>query len=391
MSELEKLYAQYQPRRFYQGGLNDEANPTDLPVVSAPEPEPAQNVQQLAARYEPAQASTMWNDYMDARQRVKQENAALRQALERHMTEQPVDKSEMYFRLAAALAAPTKTQGISEPLSRAAEALAESRAGERKERQANMLKALEARQALAQLSEKEASDIGQLYNKYAQGNESLTTLSKNAIEAGLVRGTPEYQAFMKNGALQSGDLALQRIAIAQAGLQNAQTGLDLKLKQFEEQRKQNAKLTGPEVKLKEETENLISNADQALIDLNKAYKLNPNTFDTSVPDTVQRKALELSGSKDEKLKNTRLLENLLSEQALEKLRTTFGGNPTEGERGILLQLQGIGAKSKEERKDIIMHAYQALKDKKAMHIKRLNEINQGLYRTTTPSTPDLGE
>ena len=119
--------------------------------------------------------------------------------------------------------------------------------------------------------------------------------------------------------------------------------------------------------------------------------MNPNTFDTSVPDTVQRKALELSGSKDEKLKNTRLLENLLSEQALEKLRTTFGGNPTEGERGILLQLQGIGAKSKEERKDIIMHAYQALKDKKAMHIKRLNEINQGLYRTTTPSTPDLGE
>ena len=148
MSELEKLYAQYQPRRFYQGGLNDEANPTDLPVVSVPEPEPAQNVQQLAARYEPAQASAMWNDYMDARQRVKQENAALRQALERHMTDQPVDKSEMYFRLAAALAAPTKTQGIGEPLSRAAEALAESRAGERQQRQANMLKSLEARQAL---------------------------------------------------------------------------------------------------------------------------------------------------------------------------------------------------------------------------------------------------
>ena len=204
MSELEKLYAQYQPRRFYQGGLNDEPNPTDLPVVSAPEPEPAQNVQQLNAKYEPKQDLGMWNNYVDALQRSKQENAAFRQALERHMTEQPIDKSEMYFRLAAALAAPTKTQGFGEPLSRAAEALAESRAGEQKQRQANALKVLEGRQALAQLSEKEANDLGQLYNKYAQGNESLTTLSKNAIEAGYPRGSREYQAFIRNGALQQG-------------------------------------------------------------------------------------------------------------------------------------------------------------------------------------------
>ena len=92
---------------------------------------------------------------------------------------------------------------------------------------------------------------------------------------------------------------------------------------------------------------------------------------------------------DPKLLNTRTQENLLAKSAVNKLRVAFGGNPTEGERKILLDLEGIGAKSKEERKVIMQNAFTALQRARQNHAKRLNEINQGLYRNTTPAVGGL--
>ena len=268
MNELTRLFAQYAPRHFYLGGSTDEANPTDLPVVSAPEP--AQNIQQLAAQYEPTQiaaspeqSAAMWNQYMEARKRATAENDALRKALETHLTEQPVDKSEMYFRLAAALAAPTHTQGIGEPMARAAEALAESRAGERKERQANMLKALEARQALAQLSEKEATDIGQLYSKYAKSGQPLSEAGKAAYDAGLKPGTKEFIDFVNNYNLQKNQgsgPAWANVAINQQRLQN----------DLDKQRLSEEKDTRKQVDLASKDMQTLENATQKLEDLKKS-------------------------------------------------------------------------------------------------------------------------
>ena len=118
-----------------------------------------------------------------------------------------------------------------------------------------------------------------------------------------------------------------------------------------------AKLSPPELKLKAETEDLVASTDQALKNLKRAYALNPNTFDSSVIDAAQRKILEAAGSKDPKVLATRELENLLSKGAVEKLRASFGGNPTEGERKILLSLEGLESKSIEERKRIMLNAY----------------------------------
>lgn len=118
--------------------------------------------------------------------------------------------------------------------------------------------------------------------------------------------------------------------------------------------------------------------------LRQALRLNPNTFDTSAADRVQRFALEQAGSKDQILLNTQELDNLLGSQALEQLKATFGTAPTEGERAILLSLQGINAKSKEERAKIITNAYAALADKKARSRKRLDLILSGAYRDTKP-------
>jgi hypothetical protein len=150
------------------------------------------------------------------------------------------------------------------------------------------------------------------------------------------------------------------------------------------------RLTPKEVDLKTETENVISAADSGMRMLRRAYELNPNTFDTSLPDTLQRKALEAAGSKDPKLLRTRELENILGQQAITQLKTAFGGNPTEGERKILLDLQGLGAKSVQERSAILRNAFSALRSRREREQRRLSDITAGRYRETTPE-PAGGE
>jgi hypothetical protein len=82
--------------------------------------------------------------------------------------------------------------------------------------------------------------------------------------------------------------------------------------------------------------------------------------------------------------NTRIINNLLGSQGLAKLKATFGGAPTEGERAILMELEGIGSKTREERAAIIKRTYKVLQDRMAREQARLDQINSGAYRMTTP-------
>jgi hypothetical protein len=92
------------------------------------------------------------------------------------------------------------------------------------------------------------------------------------------------------------------------------------------------------------------------------------------------------GSDAPKVVNTRRIENLLGEQALGRLKTTFGAAPTEGERKILMDLQGIGAKSLEEREEIMLRLYDVLDQRRERELRRLQEITSGQYGVYQPET-----
>lgn len=273
MSMLEKLYEKYQPRQFYQGGPNDieeSANPTDLPVIPQarlnmrePMQQPAQDVQDLTQKYDSIDNNPMMQDYIAARKKAREENELLRQSLEKHLTGEPVDKSEMWFKLAAALASPTRVQGISEPMARVAQVLGEQKAEERAQRQANQLTALKARQTMAQLSGEEAKDIGELAAKYAKGNLPLSSAGKAAFDAGLKPGTPEYAAFVKNIASQAeqgSGPAWANVAINQQRLQN----------DIERQRLVQSKDEKKDISLASKDMQSLENAAQKLADLKTA-------------------------------------------------------------------------------------------------------------------------
>ena len=137
--------------------------------------------------------------------------------------------------------------------------------------------------------------------------------------------------------------------------------------------------------MKSDLEDQLASGQQSLEDLKQAYKLNTNSFEGGWLDKAQRAALEAAGSKDPKVVNTRVMENLLGAQGLAKLKATFGGAPTEGERAILMELEGIGAKTRKERSEIMMRAYTVLQDRVKREQKRLQQISTGRYRMTEPT------
>jgi hypothetical protein len=97
------------------------------------------------------------------------------------------------------------------------------------------------------------------------------------------------------------------------------------------------------------------------------------------------KVLEQTNPKDPRVLATREQRNLLGKGALSNLKAVFGGNPTEGERTALMELEGLDSKSKEERATIIRNTYKLVQMRRAREQKRLNDITAGLYRETTPS------
>jgi hypothetical protein len=231
----------------------------------------------------------------------------------------------------------------------------------------------------------------ELIKNYIESGKPQSAAGKQALDEGLVAGTPAYQkrvAEIGNANVEAKlaqiNSALSNVSTQAANLSVTQARLDLDREKLEQQKSQQAKLTGPEMKLKVDAEDTLAQTEQAMTNLKKAYALNPNTFDGSLLDVAQRKLYEQSGSKDPKVVATRELENLLKKASLSQLKATFPGAISNDERAALDAVQGLDAKSKTERSVIMKNAFTALKSVSERHRRRLSEINQGIYRDTAP-------
>lgn len=376
------------------------SKPTAQSLKNAP-------VEMLLDKYFPKE-SFYGDELARARDTSAAETKAFNKMLQDAIANQPENapsKAELYFRLASAFGAPTKTGAFMENVGNAANVLAENAKEGRVARQAQkalqlqlgiegqkirMAGAKDDLATLRSLAGEEMKDkrtvAVEMMKKYLGSGDPISTAGKQAKDEGLVPGTLEFQKRVAAIADVNIEKQMSSVTAALANMSLQQANLALGQNKFNFQQAQAARLSPSEMKLKEETETNIGSAEQALKDLKEAYTLNPNTFDTSLVDQAQLKLLEASGSKDPKVIATRTQANLLSKQGIAKLKSAFGGNPTEGERTAILALDGLDAKSKEERAKIMKNTYSALKAKRDRDQKRLNEVNQGLYRDTTPST-----
>jgi hypothetical protein len=373
--------------------------PPAAPVQAAPNP-----MQEILSRYA-APTNEYAEDLRAARAEASKETEAFNEMVKRSMeqkTEGP-SKAEMYFRLASAFGAPTKTGGFVESLGKANEVMGDYSKDTRVAAQADIARrqqlGMSAQQAkmlgakqdvdtlraltAEEMKDKRALGVKMLEQQIASG-KPMSDAGKIAQDAGLVPGTPAYVDFVKKHVqdkIESGDY----FKTIMVGI--AQQGADARDRAEGRRVEEGKKLTPSEVHLKTATEDMLASTDQAMANLDRAFRLNPNTFDSSLVDKAQRVILDQAGSKDPKVLATREQTNLLEKAALSQLKSTFPGAISNDERKVLMSVQGLDAKSREERALIMRQAYDTLKAIRARANKRLNEINQGLYRETTPRTP----
>lgn len=379
----------------------------DVPqAVGAMQPGGNQQLLSLLGRYFP-QGDEYGADLRAARETVSRESQAFQDLLKKAMEskgEAGPSKSEMYFRLAAAFGAPTRTGAFIESLGKAGEAtsemLKERRAAELASRTQNLQLGLEAQKLRMQGAKEDLTTLRQLaaegmkdkrtiatelIKDYVKSGQPQSTAGKQAQDEGLTPNTPEFQKRVSQIAEMNIDRQMAQVNATLANMSTAQANLALAQQKFGFQQTQAAKLTAPEIKLKTEAEDSLASVKGAMGDLKRAFDLNKNSMGGSLVDKGARAVLEAAGSKDPTLLNTQELENILKGSMITTAGEKMKGVLSDSDLKLLAEVSGAKAKNQEERRRILINAYGALQRGLEKQQKRLNEINQGLYRETTPS------
>lgn len=342
-----------------------------------------------------------------ARKRLTAESSAFTDLLQKAMKSEDTkpDKAEMYFRLAAAFGAPTKTGAFSENLAMAGKELGDYakdiRTAKRADRALQLQLGLEAQKARMQaareeltslrtLTAEEMKDKRAIVAEYLKSGRPQSEAGKAAIDAGLKQGTPEFTEFVNNyidDKIRSGNIFKEAmVTIAGGQLNVAKERAKIAGEAEKRQKDAASKLSPAEVKLKSEAETSLTTIDNALADLNKAFVLNKDSFDSSLKDRATLAILEQTGSKDPKVLNTKELLNLLKSAMISSASQKLTGVLSDSDIKLLQSVAGLDAASREERAAILKNAYRALKAGRTAQQKRLDEITRGLYRETTPAT-----
>jgi hypothetical protein len=127
-------------------------------------------------------------------------------------------------------------------------------------------------------------------------------------------------------------------------------------------------------------------ANSAIEALTKAKELSPKAYGgvgagarsaigTVLPDAMVPDVL----ASPEQSTATQELDNLVGTNALSQLKAIFGGNPTEGERAIMMELQGASSKPDAVRQRIYDRAINMAKSRLAFNQKRAEEMRGGTF------------
>ena len=142
-------------------------------------------------------------------------------------------------------------------------------------------------------------------------------------------------------------------------------------------------LSAGEISLREETDNALKAAQSARSGLERALTLSPQAY--AGPGAQTRGwAAGFTGVDPKTADATREFNTIMGQQALVQLRSIFGGNPTEGERKILLELEANANMSRVERETLIRRALEAVQRREADAARRLEDVVRGNFGRTDP-------
>lgn len=301
-------------------------------------------------------------------------------------------QAERYFRLTQALLDPGQSGQLYETMGNVSRVSAEFEKENRLARQQQEARALEAAAASQELDLEAATSDLDFYSKLAEKGvstqadiakemikqgmkpkEAQSSAGKQAIDEGLTPGTPEFHKRVAAIASQSGEAAEARLNMALANAALAQTKFERSQMEF----------SPFEQKVLGEESDALFSRQEAVGMLTEALSLNDLAYDTSPSDIIAYNTALLASPGSPKVIATNELNNILKTQMLAVLKSTFGAAPTEGERAILEQVQGIDAKSKTERRRIIERAVRLAEARIKQSQSKIDDIQGGKFRFRT--------
>jgi hypothetical protein len=129
-----------------------------------------------------------------------------------------------------------------------------------------------------------------------------------------------------------------------------------------------------------ETDQNIAAQQSGIKLLNDALALSPKAFEgvgaakRAYAASNLTESLQPAGTSE-----TLEFDNLMTQQILPQLRTVFGSNPTEGERRILLEMQGSSSLPRKTRENLITRAITAAETRLKFDQQKLAKLRAGEY------------
>jgi hypothetical protein len=127
-----------------------------------------------------------------------------------------------------------------------------------------------------------------------------------------------------------------------------------------------------------EADDAVQNGMGAVSSLQKAMDLNNKAYSGVGASARATLRSNLPGS-SEGADATIAMENIIKDQALTSMKSIFGGNPTEGERAILLDLQASASKTPKQREEILGRAMQAAQRRLDFNKQKADSLRGGSY------------
>ena len=186
-----------------------------------------------------------------------------------------------------------------------------------------------------------------------------------AEEAGYSKGTPEYSEFVK--AVIDRENKIKNLNIA-------------------ELERKAASLTKPEIDARKQADEDIKSTEGAIKLLEEALVLSPKAYAGDWYSIVKKGLQGVIDADDQKYQDSERLENLLSQGALATLKATFGGNISDGERAANLEITGAKMKTEKARTQTIQLALDTMRKYEKEANDRLKDILSGDYVKRTKST-----
>lgn len=212
--------------------------------------------------------------------------------------------------------------------------------------------------------------------------ETAAQRAKAAAAYGIDPTTPEGRAYVLTGKLPDGNTTVQaqteqrKAAAASLGLTPENPAYNSYVLTGKMPREDAQPLTATDKKAILEADDHVMTAKSAIDALNKAKELSPKAMGFKGAGNIAAVGSVLGNQTS---RDTVELDNVVTSNALTQLKSIFGGNPTEGERKIMLDIQGSSGLPDAVRQKIYDRAIGMAQNRLKFNEQRATEMRGGQF------------